>query len=355
MIAGKMFQNLSRKTGIKAEALEKDYVMNLILDAIAHCPQTRESFFFKGGYCVHKCFSAHTFTPKTRGVDDYFLAGRFSSDIDLTVRPDTMNEGKLTAAFEELKAYLVARHGLVINQFSFPIHENKKQKVGGHFKRNCRGGIHFKGPLYNAKFNPPSLKFDLTADESVVFQPYRRSICHPYKEGEDLVADTYTLRDVFAEKFRALFERYSGRDMFDVLFLAEHPDMKDPQRQLGIGYAIIEKLRVKNIPLAVVDGNFPIDVKNKDLVKPEEEFKKAWEGAMAREKGEDLPPFKTAWSHLLKAVKMGQACVKRAQKQLVAYQSKHPGMSLTEALQHLDAKVEQDIVRRRPMRQNDGR
>ena len=66
MIAGKVFQNLSRKTGIKAEALEKDYVMNLILDAIAHCPKTRDSFFFKGGCCVHKCFSAHMFTPKSK-------------------------------------------------------------------------------------------------------------------------------------------------------------------------------------------------------------------------------------------------------------------------------------------------
>ena len=361
MIEAKLFRDIAKVKQVKAEALEKDYVMNLILDAIARCSETKDKFFFKGGSCIYKCFYHENGTCGQVKVNDrllplkrrkemlksYLTRARLSADLDLTVHPDMMNEEKLNAAFSAVSAYVKEHHGLQIGDFSFPIYENKNQKIKGRNKRNCRGVLHFKGPLYNDKFNPPALKLDLTADESVVFKPYTRPICHPYKEGEALIANTYTLRDVFAEKFRSLFERYSAHDMFDVVFLADHPDMKDEQRQLGIGLAIIEKLRVKNIPLAMVDGPFSLRVENKELIATKEEFKKAWEKTMAREKGTDLVPFKTAWSDLLKAVKMGRTCVRRAQKEIEQYQKQHPGMDLNTALACLNEQVERGIVRRR--------
>lgn len=172
------------------------------------------AFFFKGGSCIYKCFyhennysagtSYHPVTgrilkPKDR-TKAYLKRVRLSKDLDLTVRPDMMNEDKLKSAFSAVGAYLKEKHGLQIGGFSFPIHENTKQKINGHYKKNCRGELWFKGPMFNDKFSPPRLKLDLTADESVVFQPYQKSLTHPYEDlGGGLIANTYTFRDVFAE------------------------------------------------------------------------------------------------------------------------------------------------------------
>ena len=322
MIAGKVFQNLSRKTGIKAEALEKDYVMNLILDAIAHCPKTRDSFFFKGGCCVHKCFSAHMFTPKSKGVDDYFLSGRFSADVDLTVKPDMMEEGKLTAAFSEVRDYLVGRHGLEINQFSFPIYENNKMMIDGRPKRLCRGLIRFQGPMFNPKFNAPALKFDITADERNVFTPYKRLIYHPYAREEEelvLVALTYTLRDIFAEKVRALFERCSPRDVYDLNTLIRHPDL-DPWRQVGIGLSLMEKFRLKNIPLQLTPEQLTVGMDGTPSAY--ERCRMNWKTTLGRQMSR-LPAFETYWAHIPGIIRFADRCVQKTNDVIQTYCNRH--------------------------------
>lgn len=333
MISGRFFQNLSRRTGIKAEALEKDYVMNLILDAIAHCTKTRDVFFFKGGCCVHKCFSAHMFHPKERGVDDYFYGGRFSSDIDLTVHPDMMQTHRLNDAFKELKEYLYHRHGLVIEQFSFPIYENIKQKINGHHKKNCRGMIRFRGPMYHERFNPPALKFDITADERMVFTPYKRLIHHPYScEGEELVlvALTYTLRDIFAEKIRALFERCSPRDVYDLNTLIQHPDL-ERGRALGIGLSILEKFQMKNVPLDLNVNQ--LTASSDGAPSAYDRCRRLWKISLGRQMSR-LPAFEKYWGQIPHIVLFAKQCVDCANEQINICRQKHQ-MSRFEAMQTL--------------------
>ena len=54
---------------LRHSTLEKDYVLGWILMGIAKNPKTRNSWIFKGGTCLKKCF-----------FDEY----RFSEDLDFT-------------------------------------------------------------------------------------------------------------------------------------------------------------------------------------------------------------------------------------------------------------------------------
>lgn len=358
MIEGKFIRSLAQTMPVKAEALEKDYVMNLILDALARCDETKEAFFFKGGSCIYKCFyhennhsmkgSYHPVTgrflsPKDR-TKAYLQRVRLSKDLDLTVRPDMMNEDKLKSAFSAVGAYLKEKHGLEIGGFSFPIHENLKQKINGHYKKNCRGELWFKGPMFNDKFSPPRLKLDLTADESVVFQPYQKSLAHPYEDVKGgLIANTYTFRDVFAEKFRSLFERCSAHDLFDIAFLADHSNVADEKRKLGIGLAIIEKFRIKNIPLSLDENAFLMRFEKKELIDTKATFKKNWENTMRREKSEGLMSFEEAWICLENVLEFGRHCVKTAMERLNAYQVTHPHVDLNTAFKKLNMDLDRDI------------
>lgn len=330
MIDKKVIINIAKKIGIKAEAVERDYVMNLILDAFSRCPSTANTFFFKGGCCIHKCFSS--FEPgEGKRLDSYFTHGRFSSDIDLTVTREMMDTDALCGAFSEVADYLKEVHGLVIEQFDFPIHQGKQ-------KENCRGIIHFQGPLYNPKFNSPMLKFDLTADERVVFEPFVRPIYHPYSnKGEEvlLVAKTYTLRDVFAEKLRALFERCSPRDVYDMHVLIDHPDL-DSIRKIGIGLSILEKFKLKEIPvdlrMAVFDEH-----RTKEGFSLKENCQESWGKTLSHQlslTGRKVVTFDNYWNHgrLPEILAFSNECVELAQRHIRVIQNSNPQIDYNKAL-----------------------
>lgn len=333
MIDKKTLINLAVKTEIKPEALEKDYVMNLILDAFARCPSTADTFFFKGGCCVHKCFSFFEEAHEGYSIDPYFTEGRFSSDIDLTLTQEMMDADRLKEAFSEVAVYLEEVHGLKIDQFDFPMHDNNKDN-----KVNCRGMIHFQGPLYNSKFNSPSLKFDLTADERVVFEPFVRPIWHPYcDKGEEvlLIAKTYTLRDIFAEKLRALFERCSARDVFDMHILIRHPDLDD-MRQIGIGLSIIEKFKLKNVPLDLRLGFFDEQM-TPDGISFKQRCEESWGKSLTRQlpkQSRDIITFDSYWNRgqLAEILSFSANCVSAAQRQIELIQKGNPNMDYNKVL-----------------------
>lgn len=207
--------------------------------------------------------------------------------------------------------------------------------------------------MFNDKFSPPRLKLDLTADESVVFQPYQKSLTHPYEDlGGGLIANTYTFRDVFAEKYRSLFERCSAHDLFDIAFLADHPNMADDKRKLGIGLAIIEKFRIKNIPLSLDENAFLMRFEKKELIDTKATFQKNWENTMRREKGDDLMTFEEAWICLENVLEFGRNCVKVATERLNAYQVVHPHTDLNTAFKNLNHQLDQEMIHNRLIEQN---
>ncbi len=70
MIPKRDILDLRAEWGLRAETIEKDYVLGLLLGAIASHPILGAKWIFKGGTSLKKC---------------YFETYRFSEDLDFTV------------------------------------------------------------------------------------------------------------------------------------------------------------------------------------------------------------------------------------------------------------------------------
>lgn len=81
--------------------VEKDYVLGWMLAGINAHEELSESWIFKGGICLKKC---------------YFETYRFSEDLDFTLRnEDQLDEVFLRDAFEEIIGWVTDQSGLTVD------------------------------------------------------------------------------------------------------------------------------------------------------------------------------------------------------------------------------------------------
>lgn len=84
--------------GLEARVVEKDYVLGWVLHGITRDPLLGESWVFKGGTCLKKC---------------YFETYRFSEDLDFTVtEPSHLDEEFLVERFRAIGAQLYEETGI---------------------------------------------------------------------------------------------------------------------------------------------------------------------------------------------------------------------------------------------------
>ncbi len=218
---------------LRADIIEKDYVLGWMLHSIATDSDLSETWVFKGGTCLRKCF---------------FETYRLSEDLDFTIvdgGPETPRD--LRSIFERIGEELYDRTGLeiVIDERTFIRRRNRRGEP------TTQGRIAYRGPS-----NPPTLpklKLDLTSDEILVTTPDHRPILHPYSDAADLTARVYTyaLAELLAEKIRALAERCRPRDLYDVVNTHRHPELLgDPTGVLAI---LEEKCAYAGIPVPDAD------------------------------------------------------------------------------------------------------
>lgn len=193
----------ARTYSLDANVVEKDYVIGWVLGGISRHPELADPWIFKGGTCLKKCF---------------FETYRFSEDLDFTLlKPDHLNADFLVEVFSAVAQWVYDQSGIEIpkERLRFDIYKNTRGKPAGE------GRIYYRGPM-GRQGNPARIKLDLTADEIVVAKPEPRDIFHPYsdKPQESLTALCYSLPELFGEKIRALSERLSPRDLYDVVFLS---------------------------------------------------------------------------------------------------------------------------------------
>jgi predicted nucleotidyltransferase component of viral defense system len=94
--------------------VEKDYILGWILGGINAHPALAESWVFKGGTCLKKC---------------YFETYRFSEDLDFTLRDEGhLDEAFLNRALSEVVAWVTEESGLTMpaDQLSFDIYRNPR-------------------------------------------------------------------------------------------------------------------------------------------------------------------------------------------------------------------------------------
>jgi hypothetical protein len=151
--------DFSREFGLRANVIEKDYVLGWVLAGIFNHPAIGSNFVFKGGTCLKKCF---------------FETYRFSEDLDFTLSDaGHLEEEFLVSGFKEIALWIYDETGIEIPQdlIRFEVYQNNRGFL------SAQGRIGYRGPL-QPRGDLPRIKLDLTADEILVLDPVLRGV-HP--------------------------------------------------------------------------------------------------------------------------------------------------------------------------------
>lgn len=218
MIGKREILAMAQQTSLTPHVVEKDYALGWMLAGIYGHKDLAESWIFKGGTCLKKCF---------------FETYRFSEDLDFTLRkPDHLDADFLKGAFSEIGDWIHDQTGIEIpaEKQEFDIYQNPRGQT------SCQGRISYKGAV-SSTHALPRIKLDLTAGERIVLPPVRTGIFHPYsdcpEDGIEVLAYDYI--EAFAEKFRALAERTRPRDLYDVVHLYRNTEAQpEPQRFMEV-------------------------------------------------------------------------------------------------------------------------
>jgi predicted nucleotidyltransferase component of viral defense system len=174
-------QQLRAEWTLDIGVMEKDYVLGWLLAGIAQHSALAETWMFKGGTCLRKC---------------YYETFRFSEDLDFTVidgGPDDPDD--LRRIFGEIAEWLQEESGieLTLDDHSFQRRQNRRGKP------TTQGRIAYQGP--NPQPTSPKVKLDITTDELLVERPELRLIGHPYSDAplptEAVLC--YSLTELFGE------------------------------------------------------------------------------------------------------------------------------------------------------------
>ena len=202
----------AQKVGLRPDVVEKDYVLGWTLAGIYAHAELRESWVFKGGTCLKKC---------------YFETYRFSEDLDFTIKDaGHLDDAFLKRAFGEIGEWIYDQCGVEMPKegHEFELFENPRGK------RVCQGKLSYKGPVSPnvAVRRWPRIKLDLTADEQLVLPPKPVEIFHPYSDAPDsgITVLAYAYEEAFGEKVRALGERTRPRDLYDVVNLYRNTEAR---------------------------------------------------------------------------------------------------------------------------------
>ncbi len=138
---------------LSPEVVEKDYILGWLLAGIHAQPALAESWVFKGGTCLKKC---------------YFETYRFSEDLDFTLTDATqLSSDLLINAFRDVSAWVYENTGIQIpgDRLRFDVYNNPRGGI------SCEGRIYYTGPLARGG-TMPRIKLDLTADELLALLPF---------------------------------------------------------------------------------------------------------------------------------------------------------------------------------------
>ena len=270
MIQKQELLDLAKDFGLQPNVVEKDYLLGWLLAGIGEHPATRDTWVFKGGTCLKKCF---------------FETYRFSEDLDFTLTdPAHLDEAFLRKLFQEVGDWVYDQTGIVLppEARKFEVYTNPR---GG---TSAEGRVGYRGPLARAG-DAPRIKLDLTDHERLVLPIDRRSVHHPYSDlpQQGIHVSTYCFEEVFAEKVRALAERLRPRDLYDVVHLYRRKELSPDLPQLM--YALREKCEFKKIGVP--------DFESIQLSPLIAELQVSW-GQMLAHQLPELPPFDGFWAEL---------------------------------------------------------
>jgi predicted nucleotidyltransferase component of viral defense system len=259
---------LAGDLSLRAEIVEKDYVLGWLLAGIGAHPELAPSWVFKGGTCLKKV---------------HFETYRFSEDLDFTVeRASDLDDRFLRHALVEVAEWVYRESGIEVlaEQTRVSIYANPRGNPAGE------ASVYYRGPL-QPRGSAPRIKVDLAADERLVTDPVSYAIQHPYSDAppEGIRVRCYAYPELFAEKIRALGDRARPRDLYDVVHL-----YRRVEALLSAGNVrdiLREKCAFKGLPIPTLHA---LGEHREDLVAD-------WHSMLAHQLPE-LPPFESYWDEL---------------------------------------------------------
>lgn len=260
---------IAKNENVRADTVEKDYVLGWMLNGISQANEISD-WIFKGGTSLKKCF---------------FETFRFSEDLDFTLKHNSpLDSGLLIKIFTDLTERLSEDVGIAFfpDRFTFDVMD----KIDGTC--SAQGRIHYRGPL-NRSNSTATIKLDLTTDEVVVLEPERRPVIHNYTDAPEggIHVNCYAFEEVVAEKIRALAERIRPRDLYDVIhFFRNRKLIKNPQLVYEV---LAKKCAFKNIGIPT----FQTIEQHEKL----DELAPQWENMLGHQLP-SLPPLESFWDQL---------------------------------------------------------
>jgi predicted nucleotidyltransferase component of viral defense system len=233
MIRKKEIEQKAEAQNVPKSTIDKDWMLGHFMDAIFSIPACREKLVFKGGTCLRKC---------------YFPDYRFSEDLDFTsIDPNFVLDQKLMKQITNL----------ITSRTEVPLYIQEISELRFQDKlTGYKAIIKFWGADHSSNQAPPpperwstSVKIEVILYEKMVFPAESRQVFHPYTDElseKSLMVPCYSLREVLAEKLRALIQRsYTApRDFYDIWYLANNQETIDWKE---ITAAFHEKMKYKNI------------------------------------------------------------------------------------------------------------
>ncbi|MFA5829457.1 MAG: nucleotidyl transferase AbiEii/AbiGii toxin family protein [Candidatus Gracilibacteria bacterium] len=270
MIPKREILESATNNSLTPHVIEKDYVLGWILAGINNHAIIANSWIFKGGTCLKKC---------------YFDTYRFSEDLDFTLRDEShINADFLLKTFSDISKWIYEFSGIEIppDRMIFDVYENPRGKM------SCQGRLFYKGPATSQSKNAmPRIKLDLSVDEIVVAPTIINSISHAYSDlpQDGFHIQCYSYEEVFAEKIRALAERTRPRDLYDVINFYRRPESE--KRAMQIKGILRKKCEFKGIEMPTYSA----------LQKHKDECQGGWVDQLNHQL-QALPPFESFWNEL---------------------------------------------------------
>lgn len=212
-----------REWGLTEEVIEKDYVLGWLLWGIGSDPVLAQTWVFKGGTCLKKCY-----------IETY----RFSEDLDFTVLPGgPFRPDDVEPLLLRILSRVTTESGI---DFSTPPRLRLRPN-----ETSTEGRVYYTGPRRPPL--PARVKLDISIDEVVVRPPVLKPIAHPYPDSfpPGGTVRCYSFDELFAEKIRAMAQRGRPRDLYDIVNLFRRNDLR--MYPDAIRSALTEKCTAKSI------------------------------------------------------------------------------------------------------------
>ena len=220
MITRQQLEIINRKTlKYPPHIAEKDYLLTLVLQIISKSPFGKR-LIFKGGTALHHC---------------YLNQQRFSEDLDFS-------SNKKPVSLEEIRQMFAKT-----NYFSI-----KKDYLSGATVKIEK--LQYIGPL----IQPNSLKVEIDFLQNVLLPP--QTIAYHNVWGVEFKVKVMDVKEICAEKIRAMSDRARYRDFFDLFLLLEKHRLN---LQKVIGFVKQKEIR-KPITKAKIGVNWKVIATQKE-------------------------------------------------------------------------------------------